>query len=290
VLITGCSSGFGRLMVGEFLDQGWRVLAGLRRAPERSELFAAERARAGDRLRLLDLDVNDAGGRRAAVAAVAEWADGRLDCLVNNAGQGIFGALEDASEAEIRAQLEVNFTGLALLTRDLLPALRAARGRLICVSSVLGYAGLPLSSLYCASKHAVEGLGEALAYELEPHGVQVCLVEPGSFRTEFSGNAAWVARTARERTPYSAMTRAYRAQRARLAASLGADPRGVTRAVTRLAGRARLPLRYRCGRDARAAFWLKRLLPARLFHAIVARVYRVALRAPLDAGAPALKH
>jgi NAD(P)-dependent dehydrogenase (short-subunit alcohol dehydrogenase family) len=278
VLVTGCSSGFGRELVSVLLGRGFHVLATLRGAQARQELFAAEAAAFPGRLELLELDVTRAADRDAVVEHVRTRHGGRLGCLINNAGVGYFGALEDASEDELRRQLEVNFFGLALLTRELLPALRSAQGRLIAISSVLGYTGLPLSALYCSSKYAVEGLMEAMSYELEAQGVQVCLVEPGSFRTRFSQNVSWVSGASRPESPYSGMTHAYRSLRERLGARLGGDPSPAVLEIARLLSRRRMPLRLKLGRDARAAAWLKRMLPDSGYRWLVARVYRRALR------------
>ena len=176
VLITGTSSGFGRQLAPRFLNAGWTVIATLRDASKRSDLFAADLAKSPGRLFVLSLDVARENERVAAAGFIDRQFEGKLDCLVNNAGFGLFGALEDLSEDQIRRQMEVNFFGLVLLSRSLLPHLRRARGRIINITSALGYLGMPLTSLYCASKFAVEGLSESLYYELKPHGVQVAIV------------------------------------------------------------------------------------------------------------------
>jgi NAD(P)-dependent dehydrogenase (short-subunit alcohol dehydrogenase family) len=190
-LVTGSSTGIGRLAVSELLRRGWSVLATMRRADERRDLFAEELAANPGTLEVMSLDVADAGERAAVAAHVMET--GVLDCLINNAGYGLFGALEDLSEEQLRRQFEVNFFGAALLTRDLLPALRRCGGSVLLVSSVLGRTGFPLTSGYCASKYALEGLGEALYYELQPLGVRVGIVEPGGRRTRFGDNVEWAA-------------------------------------------------------------------------------------------------
>jgi NAD(P)-dependent dehydrogenase (short-subunit alcohol dehydrogenase family) len=224
----------------------------LRRAGERKTLFADEQQAHGERLVVLDLDVTDAGARAAAVARVG----GRLDCLVNNAGYALFGALEDTSEDELRAQLEVNLFGAALLTRDLLPALRGATGSIINVSSVFGYAGFPLTSAYCASKYALEGFSEALWLELRPHGVRVHLVEPGGHRTGFASNVEWASGSS---PTYAVATAAYRAFKDRLEKKEGNSPAGVVRKIVELADVPSSRLRVPVGADAHATAWLKRL-------------------------------
>ena len=112
----------------------------------------------------------------------------KLDALVNNAGYGLFGVFEELSEDLIRKQMEVNFFGCVLLTQALLPSIRATRGVILNLSSMLGFFAPPMSSLYCASKFAIEGWSESLHFELAPHGVRVVLIEPGSFNTQFGSN------------------------------------------------------------------------------------------------------
>lgn len=258
VLITGGSSGIGRLAVSEFLRRGWSVLATMRRADDRRDLFADELAAHPGALDLMSLDVADAGERRAVVGQVMDT--GVLDCLINNAGYGLFGALEDLSEAQLRRQVEVNFTGAALLTRDLLPALRRCGGSVLMVSSVLGRAGFPLTSAYCASKFALEGLGESLYYELRPLGVRVGIVEPGGRRTRFGDNVEW-AEGASEL--YREATASYRALLDKVRGRRGKRPaEAVVAALVRLAEAKTIPLRTRVGGDA-AAMNLAELLPER---------------------------
>lgn len=272
VLITGSSTGFGRLLVKPFLSAGWTVLASLRNAQRASELFAEEMRTFKDRLVALPLDVTRGEDRAAAAEYIANHFDGRLDCLVNNAGFGVFGPLEEISEAQIREQMEVNFFGAVLLTRQLLPQLRAAQGRVINISSVLGYSTLPMASMYCASKFALEGLSESLYYELQPHGVQVAIVEPGGFRTNFADNQQWGSVSAN--SPYHAQVEAFTRFRARRAAQPGRSPEPVIDAVLRLATMKTMPLRVRCGKDAMGTWALKRLLPERLQAMLFSAAFR----------------
>ncbi len=248
----------------------------MRGAAARKDLFAADAAAHAGRLHLLSLDVAD-GAERAAAAAWVAKAGGRLDLLVNNAGYGLFGALEDLSEAQLRRQFEVNFFGAALLTRDLLPALRAARGKVLNVSSVLGFTAFPLAGAYCASKFALEGLSESLAFELEPHGVQVCAVEPGGFRTKFNDNMTWGEGSAAPGSPYRAQTDGYARLREKLIKSRGTPPERVVEALVRLAEARRIPRRLRLGHDAAALGLLEALLPDEWSRRLLGFVYGRAL-------------
>lgn len=245
VLITGASSGIGRLAVTAFLRRGWAVMATMRRAAERRDALVEEAGEQAGALEVLSLDVADAGEREGIAGRVRE-----LDCLINNAGYGLFGALEDVDEEQLRRQLEVNFVGAALLTRALLPALRASGGLVLFVSSVLGQAGFPLTSAYCASKFAMEGLAESLYYELQPVGVRVGIVQPGGRKTSFGANTEWATGAS---PAFAEATQRYRALVERTRVRGGArSGDAVVRALVRLAEARRVPLRTRVGMDAAA--------------------------------------
>jgi NAD(P)-dependent dehydrogenase (short-subunit alcohol dehydrogenase family) len=261
VLITGASSGFGRGFVSELLGRGWTVVAALRDAEKRRSLFSDELKQYGDRLQLVDLDVTSDADRKRAHAWIDAKLDGKLDCLINNAGYGITGALEDLSEEQIRYQFEVNFFGVALLTKELLPCLRAAKGRVIQLSSVAGFSSLPLNSMYCATKHAIEGLTETMQYEVLPLGVQVCLVEPGGFATPFKASRVLGEHSLDSASPYFDFTRRFEKLLTNPPKFAFGDPQVVIRKVGRLADRRRLPLRVRCGKDSNLAFIVRSLLP-----------------------------
>jgi short-subunit dehydrogenase len=190
VLVTGATAGFGKLIVEAFLENGDLVIATGRKLTNRKEIFETERMNYQNRLIEIDLDVTDKEQIEAAVNEVSVQG-GNIDILINNAGYGLFGALEDLKEEEIRYQMEVNFFGTVNVTKAFLPMLRNTQGKIFNFSSVFGFMGWPLTSLYCASKYAVEGLSESLRGELAPHGVQVCLIEPGGYKTSFGNNLTW---------------------------------------------------------------------------------------------------
>lgn len=256
VLITGCSSGFGRGMVDEFLRRGWHVFATMRRAEERKDVLAAALEAHPTRLDVLELDVTDPWDRSAAAQAVRKH--GRLDCLVNNAGYGVFGALEDLSEEQLRRQFEVNFFGAALLTRSFLPLLREARGAVVFISSGFGESGFPLTSAYCASKFAMEGLAESLHYELRPHGVHVGLIEPGANATGFGDRVAWAEGTSEA---FRDQTAGYHELKAKISAGAKDRTAHIARLVADHAEGRRRSLRTRVGMDAASGSWFKALVP-----------------------------
>ena len=173
VLITGCSSGFGLAAVELFADEGWNVVATVRRVQDGAR-FAVR-----DNVLAARLDVQDPATIGSAIQQGIERF-GRIDALINNAGFGLFGVFEGTSPEKVREQFDVNVFGLMETTRAILPHFRANRsGVVVNITSGAGVFGLPMSSLYNASKFAVEGFSEALSYELEPFGVRVKLVEPG---------------------------------------------------------------------------------------------------------------
>jgi NAD(P)-dependent dehydrogenase (short-subunit alcohol dehydrogenase family) len=188
-LITGCSTGFGRELVRAVLAKGHRVAATARN-PATLDAFASS-----PQALTAALDVTDPGQIGRAVAeTIARF--GQIDVLVNNAGYGYLGAVEEGEDEEIRAMFEVNVFGLAGMTRAVLPGMRARRsGHIVNISSMAGLAGFPGIGYYNATKFAVEGLSEALAKECAPLGIKVTVVEPGPFRTDWAGRSLKLPKT-----------------------------------------------------------------------------------------------
>jgi len=183
-LITGVSSGLGRELAKAALARGDRVAGTVRKTAD-AEAFAA----LGDGALPLGVDITDEVGLRAAVAE-AEAAFGGLDVLVNNAGYGLIAAVEEASLAEARAQFEVNVFGALCAIQAVLPAMRArGAGHIVNITSVSGLAAWSGTGVYCASKFALEAIGEALAQEVGPLGIKVTNVAPGGMRTDYAGRS-----------------------------------------------------------------------------------------------------
>jgi len=179
--LTGASRGFGLEIARRILSQGDRVVATARRADQ----IRGQLPDAGDALIAVDLDVTNGDQAAAAVQAALD-AFGRIDVLVNNAGRGLLGAVEEASDASARAVYEVNVFGTLTMQRAVLPLMRRQRsGHIINISSVGGLLGSPGWGVYCSTKFAMEGFSEALAREVRPLGIWVTIVEPGYFRTDF---------------------------------------------------------------------------------------------------------
>ena len=181
--ITGTSKGFGRIWAEAALERGDRVVATARNASTLTDLVE----RYGDNVLALKLDVTDKPAVEAAITR-AHQHFGRLDVVVNNAGYGLFGMVEEVSEADARAQLETNLFGALWVTQAALPILREQRsGHIIQVSSIGGVNAFPMVGLYHASKWGLEGMSQALAQEVAGFGINVTLVEPTGFSTDWSG-------------------------------------------------------------------------------------------------------
>jgi NAD(P)-dependent dehydrogenase (short-subunit alcohol dehydrogenase family) len=248
VLITGTSSGIGRAIATAFAAKGFEVF-GTSRNPQRNEPIAGAE--------LLPLDVSDQASVASAVSTVIQRA-GRIDVLVNNAGVGIFGAAEESSIAQAQELFDTNFFGLIRVTNEVLPHLRAQRsGRIINISSVLGFLPAPYGALYAASKHAVEGYSESLDHETREFGVRVSVVEPGYTDTAFDANAV---------DPDSPIE-SYRAVREHVKEALitavraGDDPSVVAKVVLKAATSRTPKLRYPAGPLARQLTLLKKFAP-----------------------------
>ncbi|MHA4810946.1 oxidoreductase [Flavitalea flava] len=183
--ITGASAGFGKSFAEYAIQQGYQVVITARRLDKLESIKSI----APDQVEALKMDVNNQDEINAAVKnTIARF--GRIDVLINNAGYGIVGAVEETSEEELRAQLETNFFGAVAVTRAFLPQFRQqGSGAIVNISSMGGQMSFAGFGAYSASKFALEGISEALAAELAPLGIKVLIVEPGSFRTELAGSA-----------------------------------------------------------------------------------------------------
>ncbi|WP_102946027.1 oxidoreductase [Stenotrophomonas sp. VV52] len=242
-LITGASRGIGRALAEAVLEAGHQLVA-TARDPARLDGLVQ---RHGSAVRTTALDVTDPGQAVHAVA-LAQQAFGGLDVLVNNAGYGDVNSVEDASLAEIRQQIETNLFGTIIMTKAVIPLMRGqGSGHIIQFSSVGGRIGAPGRAAYSAAKWGVEGFSESLAREMALIGVQVTVVEPGGFRTDFAGASTTLHEGRRE---YDAVVGATaRAQRAYDGRQPG-DPARAAAALLKLAAQERPPLRLALGSDA----------------------------------------
>jgi len=260
-LITGASSGFGLLTAVTLARRGWQVLATMRDLNRRNKLEeAAQAAGVLDRIEFLALDVTNAG-QIAALAASISVRPTPLDAIVNNAGFAMAGFAEDVSDAELRSQFDTNFFGAAAVTRAFLPQLRRqGAGHIVMVSSISGRMGCPGVGSYAAAKFALEGWTETLRLEVRPLGIQVVLVEPGSFETDiWTRNAILSTGTQDAQSPNAA--RITRLLERMESGKPKASPQIVADGIAAILDNPRPKLRYVFGRDAKMILMLRRLLP-----------------------------
>lgn len=256
VLITGCSSGIGRATARAFLEDDWRVWA-----TARDEGDVADLGEEG--CQTARLDVTDASECEDVVERVVDT-DGRLDCLVNNAGYGQFGALEDVDTAALDRQFDVNVYGPHRLVREALPHMRErGDGTIVNVSSVSGRIATPGNGAYCASKFALEAMSDSLRAEVDAFDVDVVVVEPGPVDTEFDETAAAELDDVDRSPQYDWLYDAYEDAAAVAGdGALSIPPRAVALAVRDAACAADPAPRYPVGQFARLAL-LARFLPGR---------------------------
>jgi NAD(P)-dependent dehydrogenase (short-subunit alcohol dehydrogenase family) len=273
VLITGASTGIGRASALRMDAAGWRVFAGVRREEDAAGL----RDVASDRLVPLILDVTEGEQIASAAQRIADevGADG-LGGLVNNAGIAVMAPLETVSLDDLRQQLEVNLIAQVAVTQALLPQVRAARGRIVFVSSIGGRMAMPFGAPYHASKYGIEAVSDCLRQELKPWGIEVAAIEPGSIDTPIWERGTKRADAAAERAPaaqealYGKAIESFRSA-VRHTAERAISPDKVAEAIDHALTARRPRTRYLVGADARGQALLKRLAPDRLLDRVVAR-------------------
>lgn len=256
VLITGASAGIGESIAQTLLQHNFTVYAAARRTEKMQPLAAAG-------AKLISLDVTSEPSMLAAVQQVLSQS-GRIDVLINNAGYGAYGAMEDVPLEVARLQMEVNLFGLARMTQLVLPAMRAQHsGTIVNISSIAGKIAMPLSAWYHTSKFAVEGLSDCLRMEVRPFGIRVVLIEPGSIATEFGGIATEAMEKTSGHTAYAEQTKKI----LRLFSSFkrAQPPQVVADAVLKAVTAKDPKTRYVMGGGARPLLLLRKLLPDKAF-------------------------
>jgi NAD(P)-dependent dehydrogenase (short-subunit alcohol dehydrogenase family) len=274
VLITGASSGIGQACANHLHQRGYRVYGTSRRAPSpAAEGSAAEQGHSVP-FAMIQMDVDSDISVERGLDAVLE-SEGRLDIVVNSAGFGIAGSVEDTSIDEAKAQFETNFFGVLRVCRAVLPVMRRQRrGYIVNISSMAGVIGIPFQALYSASKFALEGMTEALRMEARPFGIHVVLIEPGDFHTQFTAH--------RRKTLESQRSSVY-SERFDIALGVmeadetsGPPPDKIAYLLERIINTPSPRLRYPIGpMSERIAITLKKVLPPRLFEWGVMAYYKV---------------
>jgi short-subunit dehydrogenase len=268
-LVTGASSGIGEATARHLLELGFTVYAAARRVDRM-------RALADVGIHVVAADLTDDASMVALVDGIIT-AEGRIDVLVNNAGYGSYGALEDVPIAEARRQFEVNVFGLARLTQLVLPHQRAQKnGYIVNISSIGGKIWEPLGSWYHATKFAVEGLSDSLRAETAGFGIKVVVIEPGIIKSEWAGISADTLDAASVDSAYGEQARKLAASYRRVNGErLASEPIVVARAIGRAVTSRRPKTRYAVGGGAPLVLFVKRILPDRAFDGFIRRTLRM---------------
>lgn len=270
VLITGASTGIGRATALHLDAAGWRVFAGVRKEEDATSLREA----GSDHLEPLMIDVTDAGQISAAAERIGGEAG--LDGLVNNAGIAVPGPLETLPIDDFRRQVDVNLNAQVAVTQAMLPAIRAARGRVVFITSIGGLVAFPMFGAYHAAKFGLEAVGDVFRQELRPWGISVSVVEPGSIATPIWERGQEEVDSIANRVGdghldlYGEAIEAYR-EVARKTEARGIPPERVAAKIEHALSARRPRVRYLVGADARGQALLSRVLPDRLVDWIVAR-------------------
>ncbi len=248
ILITGASSGIGRATALYFAERGWNVAATMR------DPLKADPVLQHPQISLFALDVTKADSIAQAIAATLGRYQ-KIDVLLNNAGYGLFGPIEAIDGHQIQQQFATNLFGLISVTQQILPVMRCAgEGLILNISSIVGRLALPYASSYVATKFAVEGLSEAMRYELEPFHIRIKMIEPGSISTEFGKGSMQMAMSDPYRTSMTKFLGVFKKSN-----SAGATPEQVAKIIYRAASDSNNRLRYLA--KPGPFFWMNRLLP-----------------------------
>jgi NAD(P)-dependent dehydrogenase (short-subunit alcohol dehydrogenase family) len=273
VLITGGTDGLGRAAALLLAERGYRVFAAGRSAEKRAQLHAIARERKLP-LEAVELDVCDDKSVKAAVARVLAGA-GAIDVLINNAGVGYMGTIEDLEIEDWRRQFETNLFGVLRVTQAALPSMRERkRGRILMMSSVAGLVTVPAQGAYSSSKHALEGLTNALRLEMFPFGIEVILIEPGYIATGMQQAAAELTSAYKEKfrtSPYSTLYTQFAASAKNARATSKITPEDCARVMLRAIEASRPKPRYGVTRLATIVKWGKRLLSDGAVDALICR-------------------
>ena len=272
-MVTGASTGIGRATALRLDSRGWRVFAGVRKEDDAASLNEA----GTERLTPLMLDVTDSGQIAAMAELVGrEVGEGGLDGLVNNAGVSLPSPLETMPIDDFRHQIEVNLTGQVAVTQALLPQIRAARGRIVFISSIGGRIAFPFTGAYHAAKFGIEAVGDVFRRELGRWDISVSVIEPGSIATDIWDRGERAAEEIGERSPareelYGKAIARYR-KLIRNTAERGIPPEKVAAAIEHALTASRPRTRYLVGADAKVQARLKYVIPTRVFDRMLVRV------------------
>jgi len=281
VLITGCSSGFGMISAARLSSLGYTVYASMRDISKNNDL-KVELDRRDTNCHMIELDVRDDTSIQKTINTIADN-EGKLDILINNAGYGIGGFFEDLSEKEIRDQFETNFFGVQKVTRIALPLMRKTAmnseyifsTKIINVSSAQGRSALPGLGAYGSSKFALEGFSEGLYFELHPFGIEVVLLEPGTYSTKaIDANSKEAKGGSNVQSPYAEFTNRLKGLHSKILDNRRGvgDPEDIAIFIEKIIKRKKNKLRYLAGTQAKIRVGLRSILPFNWFSKIILKI------------------
>jgi short-subunit dehydrogenase len=267
VLITGASSGIGKVTAQHLAGLGYRVYGTSRKAENGNRTFSDENSNGF--IEMVNLDVCDNQSAKKAVEYVIEQ-EGRIDVLINNAGFGISGAIEETTEEEALAQFNTNFFGMHRMCRNVLPIMRKQKkGLIINIGSVAGQFSIPYQSMYSASKYAMESYTESLRMEVRDWGIRAVIIEPGDTRTGFTDNRYYTQESENTAYPKSrgSIEKMEKDERN------GDSPKNIAKIIGRLLNKKNPPVRITVGLAYKVFVQLKRIFPSRLIEFILTKMY-----------------
>lgn len=266
ILITGTSSGFGLRMAARFASQGHQVIATMRNLEKQGALLDEVKRRGGGLVEVMPLDVTDSQSIKDLATTIGARF-GYVDVLINNAGYGIGGFFEDLTEEEIREQMETNFFGVQNLTRQIIPFMRQRRqGKIINLSSVAGFSTSPCFSAYNTSKWALEAFSESLRYELKQFGIDVHVIEPGTYRTKiFYENARYAQNFDNPNSPYYNLSQNLKKRVMDFVDDCHKDPEEIAIVAEKLIKAKHAPFRNIPDIESQILFTLRKFLPFRAY-------------------------
>lgn len=271
VIITGASAGIGKATAEYLMKKGFHVYGTSRKAMGNINDNTADDPRSGGFIRIIALDVTCENSVKTAVENIISK-EGHVDILVSNAGAGIAGSIEDVSLPEASSQFDVNFFGTLRMIKTVLPYMRRkGYGKIIALSSIAGVISIPYQAHYSASKFAMEGLIEALRYEIAPFGIKACLVEPGDTKTDFTKSRV-VAEGANEKSPYHTRFTESLARMEKDEQN-GTSPVIVAKTIYKMIQKKNPPVRVAVGLQYKLILFLKRILPTRILEKVVGLLY-----------------
>lgn len=268
-LVTGSSSGIGfetSLMLARAGFNTYASMRNLEKSKNITEIAKKEKLP----LQVVQLDVNNDGSVKDAIVKILK-ADQRIDVLINNAGYGLFGSVEDTSIEEIKAQFETNFFGVVRVTQQVLPLMRRQNsGTIVNVSSVGGRIGLPALSAYHSTKFALEGLSESIAFELEPFGIRVVIIEPGVIRTNILNSSSSAKKALDPKSPYFSLSQKLNHNfKSMMESESSSPPEEVAKVILQAVTSENPQLRYSVGDDAANLIHARKNMPDKEFRKMI---------------------